>query len=418
MNICIFEDNKYSDLAPLILSRPVYDLLSGTFTLKEKILNSFKNNNYSLHCRKYLQKLNERNNPGIKINHFPHESCLFINGRVIADSNLKSLLDTSDNKKKIFTNNNQLVAVYFPEKEIDSVEKLQDDLFDLNSFDGFEKQEVNIPLVSYIWELIKINGDEIKKDFGLRHSSHLKLNFLSEAPANIHLVNEEQIFIEENVTLKPGTVLDASEGPIYIEKNTVIHSNVVIEGPCFIGESSIVKSRTSISNGTTIGKVCKVGGEIEQSVIMPYSNKQHNGFLGTSYLGSWINIGAGTNNSTLKNNYGKIKVNLNGKEIDTGLQFLGLVMGDHAKCAINSMFNTGTIIGFSSNLFVAGFPDRYIPSFSWCSTDSIQVYDFKKSIETARMVTARRKVNFSNEDEKLFEDIFELTKNDRDKKGF
>lgn len=418
MHICLFEDNKYSDLEPLVFSRPVYELICGSFTLKEKILNSFGNPDHSLHCRKYLQKITERENPNIKVNQFPQDDCLFINGCVIGHKDLKSAFDISDKSKKIFVKGDQLIAVYLPKAEIASILYLQNELFSLELFSDYKKHEVDVQIANYIWDLININGDEIKKDFELRLSTHSKLNYINEVSANVHLINEDQIFIEENVTIKPGVVLDASGGPIYIEKNAHIHSNSVVEGPFFLGESSIVKSASTIYPNTSIGKVCKAGGEIDQSVMMPYSNKQHVGFLGSSYLGSWVNIGAGTNNSTLKNNYGKIRVQLGGREIDTGLRFLGVMMGDHSKCAISTMFNTGTIVGFASNIFGAGFPDKYIPSFAWGGADSLQVYDVKKGIETAKVMTSRRKIDFTNDDEALFYYIFNLTQQDRDKKGF
>lgn len=418
MHICIFEDTRYSDFEPLIFSRPVYDLLCGTFTLKEKILNCFHNPDYSLHCRKYLKKITERENPGIKVNRFPEEDCLFINGRIISNRDLNTILDISYKKKKVFIKENQLVAAFIPREEMGTVSHLQNEPFNLEFFNDFEKQEVNVQIANYIWDLINLNGDEIKKDFELRLSTHSKLNYINEVPDNVHLINEDRIFIEENVTIKPGVVLDASAGPIYIEKNALIYSNSVIEGPFFLGEGSIIKSAATIYPNTSIGKICKAGGEIDQTIMMPYSNKQHVGFLGSSYLGSWVNIGAGTNNSTLKNNYGFIKVQFNGKEIDTGLRFLGLMMGDHSKCAISVMFNTGTIVGFASNIFGAGFPDKYIPSFAWGGAETLQTYNINKAIETAKVMTSRRKIEFTSDDEKLFEDIFNLTKSDRDKKGF
>jgi UDP-N-acetylglucosamine diphosphorylase / glucose-1-phosphate thymidylyltransferase / UDP-N-acetylgalactosamine diphosphorylase / glucosamine-1-phosphate N-acetyltransferase / galactosamine-1-phosphate N-acetyltransferase len=418
MHICIFEDNKYSDFEPLMLSRPVYDLLCGTFTLKEKILNCFQIPDYSLHCRNYVQKITERQNPGIKVNRFPEEDCLFINGRILGNKDLSAILDISDKKKKVFIKEDQLVAAFVPSQEMYTISNLQDELFDIKYFTSYEIQPVDVPIANYIWDLINLNGEEIKNDFELRLLTHSKLNYINEVHDNVHLINEDRIFIEENVTIKPGVVLDASAGPIYIEKNAHIYSNSVVEGPFFLGEGSIIKSAATIYPNTSIGKICKAGGEIDQTIIMPYSNKQHVGFLGSSYLGSWVNIGAGTNNSTLKNNYGIIKVQFNGKEIDTGLRFLGLMMGDHSKCAISVMFNTGTIVGFASNIFGAGFPDKYIPSFAWGGAETLQTYNINKAIETAKVMTSRRKIEFTSDDEKLFEDIFNLTKSDRDKKGF
>ena len=173
------------------------------------------------------------------------------------------------------------------------------------------------------------------------------------------------LFIGNETVIKPGVVIDASNGPVYIGKDVEVNANSVIEGPVCIGDNSLVKSFAAIKENVSTGKVCKLGGEIEDSVIMPYSNKQHSGFLGHAYLGSWVNLGADTNCSDLKNNYSSIKVNLNGKHIDTGHRFLGLIMGDHSKTGINTMFNTGTITGFSCNIFGSGFPDKFIPSFTW-----------------------------------------------------
>ncbi|HSW53769.1 MAG TPA: hypothetical protein VLH59_01650, partial [Ignavibacteriaceae bacterium] len=179
-----------------------------------------------------------------------------------------------------------------------------------------------------------------------------------------------------------------------------------------------IKSCATIYPNVSIGKVCKVGGEVEDTIIHSYTNKQHSGFLGHSYLGSWINLGADTNNSDLQNNYGTIKVQVNGRHIDSGRQFVGLMMGDHSKTAINTMFNTGTVVGFSSNVYGAGFPPKYIVSFGWGGSESMKEYKLVKAVETASAVFARREKTFSKEDEALFETIFNLTKEDRSKRGY
>jgi UDP-N-acetylglucosamine diphosphorylase/glucosamine-1-phosphate N-acetyltransferase len=185
-------------------------------------------------------------------------------------------------------------------------------------------------------------------------------------------------------------VIDASEGPVYIGKDVKIYPNSVIEGPVYIGDKSEIKSCAVISENVSIGKVCKVGGEIEESIIMPYSNKQHSGFLGHSYLGSWVNLGADTNCSDLKNNYSTIKATIKNKQFDTGLQFLGLIMGDHSKSAINT-----------------------IPSFSWGGKEKMDTYDIKKSIDTAGKVMQRRNISMTKIDESLFEAIYDFTKSER-----
>ena len=210
----------------------------------------------------------------------------------------------------------------------------------------------------------------------------------------VHIIKKENVFVGKNVTIKPGVVLDATGGPIIIADNAFIYPNAVIEGPVYIGESSKIKSGATIYENVTIGNVCKVGGEVEESIFMDYSNKQHAGFIGHAYVGSWVNLGADTNNSDLKNNYSKIRIKLSNKEIDSGSQFLGLMIGDHSKSSINTMFNTGTVVGFSSNIFGIGFPEKYVPSFTWGGDKSSTVYDLNKAMETAKIVMNRRKIDF------------------------
>jgi len=182
----------------------------------------------------------------------------------------------------------------------------------------------------------------------------------------------------------------------------------------YIGKNSKVKVGAKIYEGVTVGPVCKVGGELETSIIHGFSNKQHEGFLGHAYIGEWCNLGADTNNSDLKNNYSSVDVIMQGEKIDTGLTFVGLFMGDHSKSGINTMFNTGTVVGFCSNVYGAGYLPKYIPSFSWFDAQKgAQTYKMEKAIEVATRVMARRKVRFSATDKKLFHDIFHLTTKER-----
>jgi UDP-N-acetylglucosamine diphosphorylase/glucosamine-1-phosphate N-acetyltransferase len=190
-------------------------------------------------------------------------------------------------------------------------------------------------------------------------------------------------------------------------------SQSVIQGPAYIGKNSIVKIGAKIYHETTVGEVCKVGGEIENAIFQSYSNKQHDGFLGHAYLGRWVNLGAATNNSDLKNNYAKISVKHNGRVVDTGLQFLGLIMGDHSKTAIGTLFNTGTIVGVSSNIFGAGFQPRAIPSFAWGGSEFIKEYKLEKALEVAEIVMSRRNKKLTDAMKTLFSDVFKFTEHER-----
>ncbi len=408
MHICIFEDKQTDNFYPLTLSHPVYDLLCGMKTLKEKILRFFPGVSYTLLCREYLADIVMQNNPGIDVNKLEDDNYLFINGRVILNEDLFTIL-RSDAHEKVFLQGDMLVAARISAATVSRIKTNFTGIIETSHFEGISRENVEADTVDFTWDLIGKNGHQLKQDF-----NYLNDPGISEEARlfrGVHLINKDDIFIGTDTVVKPGVVIDASFGPVYIGRHVEVNANTVIEGPVSIGDNSFVKSCASITKNVSVGRICKVGGEIEDSIIMPYSNKQHSGFLGHAYLGSWINIGADTNCSDLKNNYSTIKVNLNGKHINTGLQFLGLIMGDHSKTAINTMFNTGTIAGFSCNIFGSGFPDQFIPSFTWGGAEKTETYDVKKSIETARIVMKRRNVDMTSEDEQLFDTIFNL-KND------
>jgi UDP-N-acetylglucosamine diphosphorylase / glucose-1-phosphate thymidylyltransferase / UDP-N-acetylgalactosamine diphosphorylase / glucosamine-1-phosphate N-acetyltransferase / galactosamine-1-phosphate N-acetyltransferase len=415
MHICIFEDEQYLNFEPLIYSRPVYDLVCGMTTLKEKIIGAFSKEKITLKCRNYLESFVSEKNPKFKVNQFDDDDYLFINGRIIAPSNLKNILSAKSGEEKVFVSKDVVVAAKVSAKRIKELSIADSEIINTKIFSNLPTLEVDVPFANYLWDLVYQNGKELQNDFKIytKGKSSAKKKY-----AGVNFVNKKNIFIGKNVDIKPGVVLDASTGPIFIEKNVTIFPNAVLQGPFYIGESSKIKSCATIYPNVSIGNVCKIGGEVEDTIIHSYTNKQHSGFLGHSYLGSWINVGADTNNSDLQNNYGSITVQINGKRINSGRQFVGLMMGDHSKTAINTMFNTGTVVGFSSNVFGAGFPPKYFPSFGWGGNESMMEYKLAKAIETAKAVFARRDKEFTKEYEQLFETIFNLTKDDRTKRGY
>ncbi|MFZ2323567.1 MAG: GlmU family protein [Ignavibacteriaceae bacterium] len=417
MQICIFEDINYTNFEPLVFSRPVYDLVCGITSLKEKILRSYGDVKFSLHCRPYLADIVKKENPKIPVNKIEDDFCLFINGRLIASQDLSEALPLITAEDKVIVNGETVIAAYLSGKNLEYKINHLNDLFSVTDFNGLPIKILDLKCANYLWDLININGEQISNDYDYLTNQYDRHNFLDQVSSSVNLINKKKIFIGENVTIKPGVVLDASGGPVFIDDNAFIYPNAVLEGPIYIGESSRIKSGATIYENVTISKVCKVGGEVEQSIFMPYSNKQHSGFIGHAYLGSWVNLGADTNCSDLKNNYSKVRVKLSTKEVNSGSQFLGLMMGDHSKSAINTMFNTGSLIGFSCNIFGSGFPDKYVPSFTWGGADSSSDYDLQKAVETAKIVLSRRKINFESEEENLFKRIFELTQNDREKRG-
>ena len=414
-SICLFEGIYYSRLLPLVYFRPTYDLRCGILTLREKVQHYFPNTPISLHCREYLNDLVKQQNPGVVVNDVKGKSCLFLNGRVIADSKLAQQLSTDIDT--LFVKGETIIAARVSGSKLGSLKNKLNDLFTFSDFNELLKKEVDAKVIHYPWDLISNNGEQIISDFNLLTSKVDGSKIKGKIYAGAHLINEDKIFIDEGAKVKPGVVLDAENGPIYIGKDAKIFPNAVIEGPAFIGNKSAIKIGAKIYENTSIGEVCKVGGEVEESIIHSYSNKQHDGFLGHSYLGMWVNLGAGTNNSDLKNNYGSVKVIINGEQVDSGSMFVGLTMGDHSKAAINTMFNTGTVVGVSSNIFGAGFPKKYVPSFAWGGSDSTTSYDVEKALDVARKVMARRNIKLTDVEERIFRYIFDLTSEERKKLG-
>jgi UDP-N-acetylglucosamine diphosphorylase/glucosamine-1-phosphate N-acetyltransferase len=402
MKIILFEDEKYQDLLPLVYFRPVWELRCGIFTLEEKIRQSFPEIPVNYLSRKYLKDyyLSE-----IEIlTPEKNEEYLFINGRILFKQDYKEVLLKLDPGTLVMS----LDAVAAFKIKGDSLKNLNiDGLPNINRItDKFRNHKADIDLINYPWNLIDKNGDEIENDFNRMDRKNTGKRLSDKS---VHLLNRGYIHIGQNTRIMPGVILDAENGPIWIDDQVKIMANAVIEGPAAIGKSSIIKIGAKIYENTSIGPVCKVGGEVEQTIVQEYSNKQHDGFLGHSYLGAWINIGADTNNSDLKNNYSEISIYLNNRSVETGHRFLGLIMGDHSKTAINTMFNTGTVVGVSSNVFGSGFPPKYIPSFSWGGSGGIREYNFEKAIEVAEIVMNRRNVPFTARTKNLFREVNKLT---------
>jgi UDP-N-acetylglucosamine diphosphorylase/glucosamine-1-phosphate N-acetyltransferase len=418
MQIVLFEDEKHINFEPLIYYRPVYELVCGANTLREKIERAYPGLKVVLHCRKYLEELLKSQNPSIEVNNFSDDEVLFINGRVVAPENLSEIISSTLTEDKVFKSNGTVVSARVSGDRLTKI--LNKDILTSEDFDGIPSEEVELTCAEYLWDLVYLNGEELKKDIAsLSSKNNVEGTNLEEVNyPGVNFIKPEKVFISENVEIKPGVVLDASKDPIYLDKDVVIYPNAVIEGPVYIGESSKVKSCATIYENVSVGKFCKVGGEVEDSIIMSYSNKQHSGFLGHSYLGRWVNIGADTNCSDLQNNYGTIKVQVNGRHIDTGRQFVGLMMGDHSKTAINTMFNTGTVVGFSCNVYGEGFPPKYISSFGWGGSSSVREYKLAKAIETAKEVYKRRNKVFGEEEKNIFNTIFNLTKADRERREY
>lgn len=405
MNVCIFEDSGFSELLPLTYTRPVFELKCGIFSLREKIEQRFPDARMSLICRKELQDvLAEDKNIRHDINSLNDEDTLFVNGRAILDDVALAAFDPG--VERLYVNEEEIIAAMIMKGSVDLVGSTIGTGFSLEPVKKLERKKITAKTLKYFWDFVAINDIEIAKDFE-------RMGRPGEIHGTIYprvtLIEQQSIFVGHDTTIKSGTVLDAEEGPIYIGRETTILPNVTIIGPVFIDDNCKINAGAKIYPGTSIGFGSKVGGEVAETIIQSLSNKQHDGFLGHSYLGQWVNLGADTNNSDLKNNYSDVHVEINGKKINSQTQFVGSAIGDHSKTAINTMLNTGTVIGAFSNVFGGGFPPKYIPSFTWGGAGGLSEHDFEKAMITANRVMNRRQRELTPALESCYRSIFKLT---------
>ena len=403
-NICIFEDVNYENFLPLTYSRPVFELRCGFKNLREKIEYNFPDASVYLLIRDYLKPLFSRN--GLIFDKNIKGDTLFINGRVI-------MSERPDIKEEgIYYYNNEVAFIYIKEKSLNDI-----DISGYKDIDKFKKIGLkefkisNIKIIKYPWDIIKENSNEIKREFSIYRLKE------SIASLDIDIMGDKKlVFIGKGVEAEKNIVFDVRKGPIYIGDNTDIRAFSRIAGPTYIGESCLIKSGRI--QECSIGNVCKIGGEIEESIFHGYSNKQHYGFIGHSYLGEWVNLGAGTSNSDLKGTYGKIKYKIAGKVIDSGEQFFGCVIGDNAKSSIGTMIYTGKKIGFASHIH--GTISEDVPSFCmWAKSIGSEPSEllFDSAITTYSRAAERRGVILTKEYGDLMKKIFELTKDERNDSG-
>ena len=414
MNVCIFEDQQYKNFLPLAYLRPVFDLLCGPMSLRNNIEHILPKQKFTLLVRPELTDVVRDENPGVPVNTFPDDDCWFINGRVLAGAHLASLCKKPLKQSRVFLFENEMAALFLSQPDMKRYrDQISGALPDKAMFAGLSSEAIKCTMVHYPWDLVYSAADEIVNSFKTFQKKFKKGK--TKIYKGVYLINKKNILIGSGSVIKPGVVIDAEKGPVIIGRNVTIMPNTVIEGPAFIGDHSVIKISAKIYHGTVIGNWCKVGGEVDMSVMLPYSNKQHDGFLGHSYIGSWVNLGADTNTSDLKNTYGNIKVQVEEESIDTGKQFIGLMMGDHSKTGINVMLDSGTNIGISCNVYGAGLPPKFLPSFSWGGDQKFVPYDLEKNIETAKRVMLRRGISMSSAYEQLMRRIFSVTELSRSK---
>lgn len=392
MNYIFFDDKTNEQLLPLTFTRPVCDIRLGILTIREK-WEKVLNTKTSTLAKEYLN---------VK---FPYvvkeeEDSIYINGAVCPSPELIEKISSLEEGSGIVSNG-ALLAINNGKAKFSFAK------FSLKKLQKQVELETPVLRLNQVWDIFAKNAEAIMLDFVLLTAGRTSMPI---SRSNKY-VNPEWIFIEEGASVEC-SILNAKDGPIYIAKDAEVMEGSLVRGPFALCEHSVLKMGAKVYGATTIGPYSKVGGEISNSMVLGFSNKAHDGFLGNSIIGEWCNLGADTNNSNLKNNYSKVQIyNYPSKKyIDTGLQFCGLIMGDHSKCGINTMFNTGTVVGVSANIFGAGFPDKFIPSFTWGGVEETDVFQIEKAIELAERVYQRRSMEFDAADKKIMNYLFKNKK--------
>lgn len=403
MNIYLYETKASAQkLEPIALTRPVFELRCGAFTYLERLRRFRPDAAISLFVRPELADLTKARFPDCPVNPRTVSEGAWLQSRVFWNEELLDHLESSTDR--LFTSADEVVGAHLPSEGGEAWLKAGGPV-EAPCPEAGGQEAVDVETITYLWDCVNANGDAMEAD-----AIHFPLGELrGKIEPGVHLSSEENILIASGAKVRSGAILDGESGPVIIGDHVTVQPGAYLEGPVCVGDHSLIKAGAKIFGETSIGPGCKIGGEVAESIFQSWSNKQHDGFLGHAYIGEWVNLGAGTNNSDLKNNYTSVEVTVHGERIDTGNLFVGLFMGDHSKSAINTMFNTGTTIGPACNVVGAGFPPKVIHPFSWAINGKLRRYDYKKFLETAHAVKERRGQKFSGEEEALFQQIAEMT---------
>lgn len=393
MNFILFDDQSRNNLLPLTFMRPVADIRVGILTIREKWEAMLKTSTSSL-TETYLST---------KFPIVKDDENILINGSILPNSKLISEIKKLEPNQAL-VNEDSIIALHIKSTDLDDSMEM-----DIEGIEEVET-ETEIIRITETWDIFTKNDTALDLDF----------KFLTKGRKSQEISSTNQVIEPGNVFIEKGarvecSVLNASTGPIYIGKNAEIMEGCFIRGPFALCEGATLKMGAKIYGPSTVGPFSKVGGEVNSSVIFGYSNKAHDGFLGHSVIGEWCNIGADTNTSNLKNLYDNVRLwsYVHQSFVDTGLLFCGLIMGDHSKCGINTMFNTGTVVGVNANIFGTGFQRNFIASFSWGGTSGFKTYDIRKALAVAEKVYTRRKREFNNTEKEILVNVFNLTHENR-----
>ncbi|MFO8128569.1 MAG: GlmU family protein [Bacteroidales bacterium] len=391
MNYILFDNFRRNYLFPLTFMRPACDIRVGILTIREK-WERYLDTTTSTLTEPYL---------GDKYPIRKEAENILINGSILPTMELAGQV-ASLRPRQALIQDNTIVAIHVSEEELlgsaDQLEKEKDGVEEIPTGSPFLK-------INHPYDVFRLNDQAIREDFAV-----LAHNRSSAGISSDNRITGDALFVEEGAHVAHATI-NTSTGPVYIGRDAVIMEGSLIRGPFALGEQAVIKMGAKIYGGTTIGPYSKVGGEVNNSVFFSYSNKAHDGFLGNSVITEWCNLGADTNNSNLKNNYEPVRLWSYPDQtfVETGLQFCGLIMGDHSKCGINTMFNTGSVVGISSNIFGPGFQRNFIPSFSWGGTHGFSLFKLDKAIAVAERVYKRRGKVFDELEKNILKNVFDLT---------
>jgi len=386
MNYVLFDGQHHQSLKPLTLTRPVAELRVGIYTIREK-WTKYLDTDIKVRCKDYLAE---------KFNSFDDVADVGICGALLPDDEIVNAIGELE-QKSILMKEGRVIAI----KPLPKQDKSIDD--EISKYRIF-KYDGDVKIINKPMEIFSYNGDQIINDLTFLETDNLLVDDFGDG----NLIIGDNVFVEKGAVIT-GATLNSNDGPIYIAKDSEIMEGSNIRGPFALLKGSIIKMGAKIYGPTTIGPMCKIGGELGNVVFQGFANKAHDGFLGNSVVGQWCNLGADTNTSNLKNNYSEVKAyNYTTYKMETtGTMYCGLIIGDHSKSGINTMFNTGSVVGAFVNVFDSGFPPKFIPSFSWGGKRGFEDYDFDKAMEVAKVVMSRRSVELCDKTIAIYKAIFE-----------
>lgn len=391
VNYILFDDHTHAQLYPLTLTRSVADVLCGIWTIKER---------WSYYLQTDVQVLTTYLLQPLYGSTWLDADTVYINAAYFANTPLIESIQSLERNQILYDNKDQVIALRVA-KPVANIEELG---HVINQGVRVVIEDEWISRLTHVWDIFKYNDEAIRADF----AALTVQQYSQKIPDYVQVIGDrDQLFIATGAIVMP-CIINVTTGPVYIGEEAEVMEGCIIRGPFALNAHGVLKMGAKVYGATTIGSGSKVGGEVNNIVMFNNSNKGHDGFLGNAVIGEWCNLGADTNCSNLKNNYDEVKIwDMSAQEmVATGLQFCGLIMGDHSKCGINTMFNTGTVVGVSANIFGANFPNKYIPSFTWGGVDEHTIHQFDKALATANRMMARRNKQLSSAEEAILLSIF------------